>query len=119
MPIWSASPKSMSAPLLNPVLQGEADMTVGIFDEGRLSTDLAQRIAPFLFRAAGHAPPQFREQIPRPGKPTLWHGSRPITFCRKGQRPAGKKQYNLKDCSHVMKEEKQGLWKGFASRVKM
>ena len=23
-------------------------MTVGIFDEGRLSTDLAQRIAPFL-----------------------------------------------------------------------
>lgn len=34
--------------LLLPVLNDEADMTVGIFVNGRLTTDLAQKIAPFL-----------------------------------------------------------------------
>ncbi|WDC85864.1 glycosyltransferase [Caloramator sp. mosi_1] len=34
--------------LLNPVLNNEADMSVGIFSSGRLATDLAQFIAPNL-----------------------------------------------------------------------
>ncbi|MCL5935028.1 MAG: glycosyltransferase family 2 protein, partial [Firmicutes bacterium] len=34
--------------LVHPVLVGEADMTVGIFARGRLATDLAQFIAPYL-----------------------------------------------------------------------
>ncbi|MHB1421020.1 MAG: PIG-L family deacetylase [Bacillota bacterium] len=34
--------------LLKPVLTGDADMTVGIFSRGKMSTDLAQRFAPYL-----------------------------------------------------------------------
>lgn len=34
--------------LLGPVLGGEADMTIGLFSSGRLSTDFAQVIAPHL-----------------------------------------------------------------------
>ncbi|MDB4897755.1 MAG: glycosyltransferase involved in cell wall biosis, partial [Firmicutes bacterium] len=34
--------------LLLPVVRGEADMTVGVFDDGRRATDLAQLVAPYL-----------------------------------------------------------------------
>lgn len=34
--------------LLAPVARGEAEMTVGVFQGGRLSTDLAMRLTPFL-----------------------------------------------------------------------
>jgi glycosyltransferase involved in cell wall biosynthesis len=32
--------------LLEPVIEGSADMTIGLFNSGRFSTDLAQKIAP-------------------------------------------------------------------------
>ena len=34
--------------LLRPVLENRVEMSVGIFDHGRLTTDLAQMLAPFL-----------------------------------------------------------------------
>ncbi|TLM99968.1 glycosyltransferase, partial [bacterium] len=34
--------------LLEPVVEGRAEMTIGIFESGRLATDLAQFIAPYL-----------------------------------------------------------------------
>ncbi|MBW6464634.1 MAG: glycosyltransferase family 2 protein, partial [Firmicutes bacterium] len=34
--------------LLEPVLNGEALMSVGIFEKGRVATDFAQKMAPFL-----------------------------------------------------------------------
>src|SRR5690625_1626002 len=36
------------AQMLNPVLRGECMMSVGVFEDGRLATDLAQKMAPFL-----------------------------------------------------------------------
>ena len=33
--------------LLLPVVQGKVDMTLGIFEQGRKTTDLAQKITPF------------------------------------------------------------------------
>ena len=34
--------------LLSPVIKGEAMMTVGVFTEGRISTDISQQVAPVL-----------------------------------------------------------------------
>lgn len=33
--------------LVLPVIEGQADMTIGLFGGGRLSTDLAQKLTPF------------------------------------------------------------------------
>ncbi|NLM94740.1 MAG: glycosyltransferase family 2 protein [Firmicutes bacterium] len=102
--------------LFNPVLRGEADMTVGIFDEGRLSTDLAQRIAPFLSgQRAMHR--SVLEQIPDLEKTR--YGVEVVLSRFAEANGLRVKAVILKDCSHVMKEEKQGLWKGFTSRMKM
>lgn len=92
------------------------DMIVGIFDGGRKTTDLAQIIAPFL---SG-------QRIVK--KEHLFQISN-LHISRFGVEVALTKfaaKHNLRvkevllhDLSHVMKEEKLGLVKGFAYRLKM
>lgn len=102
--------------LLGPVLAGDHDATVGIFDGGRPTTDWAQALAPFLsgqrvfrrdllqgvesFNAAGYGVElQIHRQLKRMGK--------------------APREVILKDVSQVMKEEKLGLVKGLAARMRM
>ncbi len=102
--------------LLGPILDGTADMTVGVFEEGRLATDLAQKIAPFL---SGQ----------RAVKRELFSSIPEVEHSRYGvemalSRYADKQDLpvtvvNLKDLSQIMKEEKQGFARGLWSRVKM
>jgi glycosyltransferase involved in cell wall biosynthesis len=102
--------------LLQPVLSGAAAMTVGIFENGRVATDIAQKMAPFLSgqRALRR---ELLEQIPyfefsRFGAEIALH-----RYVADNNIPV--RQVALPDLSHVMKEEKLGLCKGIFARGKM
>ncbi len=104
------------AALLQPVLEGEAAMTIGVFEKGRVATDIAQKMAPFLSgqRALRR---ELLEQIPdfdlsRFGAEVALH-----RYVEEHNIPV--LQVTLPDLSHVMKEEKMGLWKGLSARGKM
>ncbi|KNZ71243.1 family 2 glycosyl transferase [Thermincola ferriacetica] len=102
--------------LINPVLQGETEMTIGVFDEGRFATDLAQFLTPYLSgqravkreifeTVSGLDLSRFGVEIAL----TRFVKSAGISF----------KEVELKQMSHLMKEEKLGLIKGFKARMKM
>lgn len=102
--------------LIEPVLSKRVEMAVGIFEHGRLATDMAQLVAPFLSGQRALT----KSLLKRVGN---------LEWARYGVEIALTKyaaehdlQYEevvLKDLSHVMKEEKLGLWKGFRARMKM
>lgn len=102
--------------LVTPVLAGQADMTVGIFEQGRVATDFAQTVAPFL---SGQ----------RVVKRSLLEGMSDLDASRFGVEIALTRfatendlvveEIVLKDMSHRMKEEKLGFVKGVAARMRM
>jgi glycosyltransferase involved in cell wall biosynthesis len=102
--------------LLEPVISGEALMSVGIFEKGRVATDLAQKMAPFL---SGQ----------RALRRNLLESISDLDFSRFGLEMAlhqyveenelAAEVVQLPDLSHVMKEEKLGFSKGVAARAKM
>lgn len=104
------------ADLLLPVLEGRAEMTVGIFEHGRLATDLAQFIAPYL---SGQ----------RAVKRDLFGQLSNLEMTRFGVEVALTRfaktagisvvEVELKDMTHIMKEEKLGFLRGFLARLKM
>jgi len=102
--------------LLLPVLEGRAEMTVGIFEHGRLATDLAQFIAPYLSGQRAVRKDLFRHlsnlELTRFGVEvalTRFAKSAGISVV----------EVELNDMSHVMKEEKMGVVRGFLARLKM
>lgn len=102
--------------MLAPLLYDDIEMTVGIFQSGRLITDLAQKVAPNL---SGQ----------RAFKNTLQEDIKKLNMSGYGIEIAisqyiknNKIKYQqvfLKDISHVMKEEKLGFSKGMVWRLKM
>lgn len=106
--------------LLTPVLENKADMTVGVFDNGRFSTDLAQLVAPYL---SGQRAVR-REQVQE-----MFSFSPDADVSRFGIEVALTRHFKdkgyivlevpLPEMSHRMKEEKLGLVKGAAARMKM
>ena len=102
--------------LLAPVLQGETPMTVGLFEKGRVATDLAQKMAPFLSGQRALRRELLDEisnlELSRFGMEVALH-----RFVEKKQIQV--KTVYLPDLSHVMKEEKLGFCKGVAARFKM
>lgn len=102
--------------LAQPVLSGTADMTVGIFANGRLATDLAQLVAPYLSGQRGLRKALISQidnmEVARYGiEVALTNYAR-----RNGWRV---QNVELADLTHIMKEEKLGLVKGFGARMKM
>ncbi len=102
--------------LLLPVMEGSTVMTVGIFKKGRLTTDLAQKVAPYLSgqRAIRRT---VLEKIPDM-EIARFGVEIALTKHIKSQKNEVKK-IMLPDMSHVMKEEKLGIIKGLAARIKM
>ena len=102
--------------LLQPVVSGEADMSIGIFDGGRFSTDLAQKISPFLSgqRAVKKAVLQdlCNMEVSKFGIEVAL-----TDYVRKNNIPYQK--VRLPQMTHVMKEEKLGWKKGIRARLKM
>lgn len=102
--------------LIQPVMAGEHEATVGIFEGGRPTTDWAQALAPFLSgqRAMRRELIDDVENLDeaRFGVELQIHRQ----LKRLGKVP---KEVILSDVSQVMKEEKMGLVKGLAARMKM
>jgi glycosyltransferase involved in cell wall biosynthesis len=106
--------------LLMPVTGGKADMSIGVFDNGRFSTDLAQLVAPYL---------SGQRAVRREIVDEMFHHYPDADVCRFGievalTRHVKEKGYrtvevSLPEMSHRMKEEKLGLVKGAAARMKM
>lgn len=108
--------RSHVADLLQPVIDKKAVMTIGLFEKGRVTTDIAQKMAPFL---SGQ----------RALKRELLESISDFDLSRFGAEVALHRyvednripviQVTLPDLSHVMKEEKLGFWKGISARGKM
>ncbi len=102
--------------LLAPVLLDKADMAIGIFGNGRIATDFAQKVAPFL---SGQ----------RAVKRHVLNSIDQLDATRYGVEVALTKyaedsgirvtEVLLPDLTHVMKEEKLGFVRGFCARLKM
>lgn len=102
--------------LIDPVLNDDADMSIGIFVSGRLTTDLAQIVTPFLSgqRAMKREIIQNIDNIDI----TRYGVEVALTKAVKRNNYVVKK-VELKDMTHITKEEKLGLKKGIAARMKM
>jgi len=102
--------------MLEPIKTGRVEMTLGLFKKGRKTTDLAQKFAPFL---SGQ----------RVIKTSLLKEVQDMDISRFGvelaltrfieEREVEYETVELKDLSHIMKEEKLGFWRGIAARLKM
>ncbi|MCX7695623.1 MAG: glycosyltransferase family 2 protein [Caloramator sp.] len=102
--------------LLNPVLNNEADMSVGIFSSGRLATDLAQFVAPNL---SGQRALK-RYVLDTMNNMDITKYGVEVALTKHVQRMKYKvKNVEMKDMTHIMKEEKLGFIKGFKARLKM
>jgi glycosyltransferase involved in cell wall biosynthesis len=102
--------------MLRPVLDGEVQMTVGVFEGGRGATDFAQQIAPFLSgqRALRRTVLDEIDDMSDSG-----YGVEVALTRYMRRHHANVAEVILPDLTHRMKEEKRGLVKGFAARMKM
>ena len=101
--------------LLRPVVQGELDMSIGIFEGGGLMTDLGNRLTPHLSgqRACRRA---WLLGVPRLGDERWPEPAITDALKRGGVRWD---YVELPGLAQVMKEEKRGFWKGVGYRSRM
>ena len=102
--------------LLQPLLQDEADMTVGVFTDGRKVTDLSQRLTPFLSGQRA-----VRREILEAVADLKSSGfGMEVSLSRFARKENLRVFYiPLRRISQIMKEEKRGIVQGFAARLKM
>ncbi|MDA8198124.1 MAG: glycosyltransferase [Thermaerobacter sp.] len=101
--------------LLEPVLSGEVEATVGVFEGGRVSTDLALALAPFL---SGQRALR-RHLMEKVAIGDSRFGVELALNRALKRRGVSIREVVLQDLSQVMKEEKMGLAKGLAARMRM
>lgn len=102
--------------LLKPVMLDEADMTLGIFVGGRLSTDLAHMVSPYL---SGQRAVKRELIYGVPNLDILKYGVE-VAMTRYAIRENKRiKTVKIDNATHFTKEEKLGFAKGFAARMKM
>ncbi|NLY42501.1 MAG: glycosyltransferase family 2 protein [Clostridiaceae bacterium] len=102
--------------LLRPVMDGEVDMTIGVFRGGRFTTDIAQKVSPFL---SGQRAVR-KSVLDRMNNMEITKFGVEValtSFVRKNN--IAYKKVVLEQMSHVMKEEKLGWKKGVQARLKM
>lgn len=102
--------------LLLPVIRDDTDMTIGVFNNGRFITDMAQRITPYLSgqRALKRSIIQDINKL----KMTRYGVEIAITKLAES-RHYKYRTVILDKLTHIMKEEKLGFSKGFKERMKM
>jgi len=101
--------------LLEPVTSGRADMSIGLFDDGRPVTDLAQAITPWLSGQRAlrrHVIDGLDIDISR-------FGVEAVLTRRAKEQHLKVVEVKLHRLTHMTKEEKMGSVKGVTSRVKM
>jgi glycosyltransferase involved in cell wall biosynthesis len=102
--------------LLEPVLSGRTAMSIGVFSEGRRSTDLAQKIAPSLSGQRAVRKDLF-DQVPKLEQSGYGVEVALTHFAEKHDVEIVR--VPLPTVSQVLKEEKRGLVKGLSARLKM
>jgi len=102
--------------LIQPLLRGEAEMTLGIFATGRAATDLAQIVAPGLSGQRGMRRETLRQIDDLDGS---GFGVELVLNRYAEAHNLRVREVELTGMTHVMKEEKLGLSRGFAARLKM
>ncbi|MHB1506002.1 MAG: glycosyltransferase family 2 protein [Sulfobacillus sp.] len=102
--------------LLEAVVAHDSDMTVGVFDRGRGPTDLAQAIAPTL-SGQRVVRKEVLDQVV--DLEASGYGAE-VALTRHMKRHRYRiTEVTLAEMSHHTKEEKRGLMKGFAARMRM
>lgn len=102
--------------LAEPVIKDEADITLGIFEEGRFATDMAQKITPFL---TGQRAIRRSIILEIPHLETTRYGVE-LAISRYAEKKALRVvRVHLKHLAHLTKEQKIGLWRGFCARMRM
>ncbi|NLG85427.1 MAG: glycosyltransferase [Firmicutes bacterium] len=102
--------------LAAPVLCGEAAMTIGIFQEGRLLTDLSQRVTPFL---NGQRALRRELLMGLHGAERRRYAADTLLSRYARYRRLPVRMVPLRGLTQGMKEEKLGVFKGFLSRLRM
>ncbi len=102
--------------LLEPVLDGTHAMTVGVFAGGRAFTDLAQSIAPCLSGQRAVRRDVMVDALELGGS---GYGAEVVLTRSLRRRRVLALEVELANITHLTKEEKLGLVKGFASRMRM
>ncbi|MDD4035982.1 MAG: glycosyltransferase family 2 protein [Bacilli bacterium] len=102
--------------LINPIIENKTSMTLGIFANGKITLDIAQRVAPFLTGQRALKRELFNQieniEITRFGVEialTRYIKTNDIPFLK----------VKLNNLSHLIKERKMGFFKGFIHRLKM
>jgi len=102
--------------LAEPVMRQEADITLGIFDEGRFATDMAQKITPFL---TGQRAIRRSIILEIPQLERTRYGVEVAISRYAEQKMLRVVRVHLKHVAQVTKEEKIGVWRGFRARLRM
>lgn len=102
--------------IVEPVVDGSADMAIGIFKSGRGATDLAQVIAPYI---SGQRAMRREVFISIPKLETARSGVETAITKFFRRRKLRVRRVTLHGCTHFMKEEKLGFLKGVAWRMRM
>ncbi len=102
--------------LIQPVIDNEVDMTIGIFKKGRRVTDLAQKVAPCL---SGQR--VIRKSIidRMPNIDVTRYGVEVALTKYVNKFNIKVKEVYLEDMTHITKEEKLGILRGVKARLKM
>jgi polyisoprenyl-phosphate glycosyltransferase len=102
--------------LVRPVVAGNADMTIGLFDGGRVATDIAQVLMPFLSGQRAVS----RKILDELSDMDVARFGVEVALTRhvrdNGYRV---EQVPLAGLTHRMKEEKLGFGRGFLARLRM
>ncbi|MTI67475.1 MAG: glycosyltransferase family 2 protein [Firmicutes bacterium] len=102
--------------LLKPVISDNYQMAIGVFDSGRKVTDLAQKITPFL---SGQRAIK-RDVIEQISNLDVTRYGVELAITKYVNKNNIKyKEVILPNLTHIMKEEKLGLFKGFTERLRM
>lgn len=102
--------------LAAPVVASKADIALGIFDEGRFTTDIAQKITPFL---SGQRAMRRSIILEIPQLERTRYGVELAISRYAEQHMLRVVRVNLKHVAQLTKEEKIGFWRGFRARMRM
>ena len=102
--------------LVKPVMDGIADMTVGLFTSGRFSTDLAQKIAPQL---SGQRAVRRSVLLGLTNIEATGYGIEVALTRYADVENLRVQEVELEDLTHITKEEKLGFIRGFSQRLRM
>jgi glycosyltransferase involved in cell wall biosynthesis len=109
------TPKHVSL-LLEPIISQKAQMSVGIFDHGRVATDWAQKVTPFLSGQRA----MLRSVIENiPHIESKRYGVEMAISRQANKEHLTVCKVNLENMGQIMKEEKMGLIKGLKARMRM